>query len=581
MTKLTTPRQKDSANTDLPQFHDPDDQDIGLDTEDTVPPDETDIQNDPEPETIEIDPDEAAVLAYVTDSRRNQLEALPEPTRRDLQREEQSWAEPEDDLASLDDPVRAYLREIGRLPLIEARQEQYLARRIEEMAHLHPIPGLNHLAMLSDPQRLEEELGQGPLPMPHRAYTQAAHLMNDRRRANQLPQIHGEDLDVSCWDAAMLLLARIISAWPIIQSISNHAQIGQQVTITEIMTNQTFRASIDQTIDPELVELVAHELNSNPDDITKAMVQLSLDTTTLPNHTRETINQYLHAWLETHQEQEQLAAPETINEDDCQIPILSMMLHDPRFIERIGEDRFRDAGHYYQILTDGETAQADLSQANLRLVVSIAKKHLGRGLSLLDLVQDGNLGLMRSVDKFDYRRGYKFSAHATWWIRQAITRGIAEQAGTIRVPAHMIEIINKLRRRQSSLLQELQREATTEELAAAMESTPERILEVQKLAIEAMSLETPIGEGEDSFLGDLIEDRTSVTPYQAAAHRMMSDRINQALSTLTDREHKALRMRFGLDDGRSRTLEEVGKQFGVTRERIRQIEAKALRGYLE
>ena len=205
MTKLTTPRQKDSANTDLPQFHDPDDQDIGLDTEDTVPPDETDIQNDPEPETIEIDPDEAAVLAYVTDSRRNQLEALPEPTRRDLQREEQSWAEPEDDLASLDDPVRAYLREIGRLPLIEARQEQYLARRIEEMAHLHPIPGLNHLAMRSDPQRLEEELGQGPLPMPHRAYTQAAHLMNDRRRANQLPQIHGEDLDVSCWDAAMQL----------------------------------------------------------------------------------------------------------------------------------------------------------------------------------------------------------------------------------------------------------------------------------------------------------------------------------------------------------------------------------------
>ena len=201
--------------------------------------------------------------------------------------------------------------------------------------------------------------------------------MNDRRLPNQLPQIHGEDLDVSCWDATMLLLARITNAWPIIQSISNHAQIGQQLTITEIMTNQAFRASIDQTIDPELVELVAHDLNSNPDDITKAMVQLSLDTTTLPNHTRETINQYLHAWLETHQEQEQLAGPETINEDDCQIPILSMMLHDPRFIERIGEDRFRDAGHYYQILTDGETAQADLSQANLRLVVSIAKKHLG------------------------------------------------------------------------------------------------------------------------------------------------------------------------------------------------------------
>ena len=577
MTKRTTSRQRDSANTDLPQFHDPDDQVIGLDTDDPVAPDETDIQSDPETEVVEIDPDEAAVRAYFANSRRKQLEALPEPTRRDLQREEQIWDEPEDGLASLDDPVRVYLREIGRIPLIDAKQEKYLARRIDEMAHLHPIPGLNHLAMLSDPQRLEDELGQGPLPMPHRAYTRAARLMNDRRIPDQLPQIHGDDLGVSCWDATMLLLARIANAWPIIQSISNHARIGQQLTITEIMSNQTFRGVIDQTIDPALVELVAHELSSNPDDITKAIVQLSLDTNTLPNHTRETINQYLHAWLETHQEQEQLPAPETINEDDCQIPILSMMLHDPRFIERIGEDRFRDAAHYHRILTDGETAQDDLSQANLRLVVSIAKKHLGRGLSMLDLVQEGNMGLMRSVDKFDYRRGYKFSTYATWWIRQAITRGISDQARTIRVPVHMIEIINKLMRHQRSLLQDLQREPTTEELAAAMELTPERILEIQKLALEPVSLETPMGDEEDAFLGDFIEDRTSVTPDQAAAHRMMSDQINQALSTLTDCEHKVLRMRFGLDDGQTHTLEEIGNQFGVTRERIRQIEAKALR----
>ena len=577
MTNRTTQRQKDSANTDLPQFHDPDDQVIGLDTEDTVAPDETDIQHDPETEIVEIDPEEAAVRAYFANSRRKQIEALPEPTKRDLQREEQIWDEPEDDLASLDDPVRVYLREIGRIPLIDAKQEKYLARRVDEMAHLHPIPGLNHLAMLSDPRRLEDELGQGPLPMPHRAYTRAAHLMNDRRIPDQLPPIHGDDLDVSCWDATMLLLARITNAWPIIQSISNHAQIGQQLTITEIMSNQTFRGVIDQTIDPALVDLVAHELNSDPDDITKAIVQLSLDTNTLPSHTRETINQYLHAWLETHQEQEQLPAPETINEDDCQIPILSMMLHDPRFIERIGEDRFRDAAHYYRILTDGETAQDDLSQANLRLVVSVAKKHLGRGLSMLDLVQDGNMGLMRSVDKFDYRRGYKFSTYATWWIRQAITRGISDQARTIRVPVHMIETINKLRRHQRGLLQDLQREPTTEELAAAMELTPERILEIRKLALEPVSLETPVGEEEDAFLGDFIEDRTSVTPDQAAAHRMMRDQINQALSTLTDREHRVLRMRFGLDDGRSQTLEEVGNQFGVTRERIRQIEAKALR----
>ena len=577
MTKRTTQRQKDSANTDLPQFHDPDDQVIGPDTDDPVAPDETDIRSDPETEIVEIDPDEAAVRAYFADSRRSQLEALPEPTRRDLQREEQIWDEPEEDLASPDDPVRVYLREIGRIPLIAAKQEKYLARRIDEMAHLHPIPGLNHLAMLSDPRRLEDELGQGPLPMPHRAYTRVARLMNDRRIPDQLPQIHGDDLDVSCWDATMLLLARITNAWPIIQSISNHAQIGQQLTITEIMSNRTFRDAIDQTIDPALVELVAHELSSDPDDITRAIVQLSLDTTALPKHTRETINQYLHAWLETHPEQEQLPASETINEDDCQIPILSMMLHDPRFIERIGEDRLRDAAHYYRILTDGETAHDDLSQANLRLVVSIAKKHLGRGLSMLDLVQEGNMGLMRSVDKFDYRRGYKFSTYATWWIRQAITRGIADQARTIRVPVHMIEIINKLARHQRSLLQDLQREPTTEEVAAAMELTPERILEIRKLALEPVSLETPVGEEEDAVLGDFIEDRASVTPDQAAAHRMMSDQINQALSTLTDREHQILRMRFGLDDGQSQTLEEIGNQFGVTRERIRQIEAKALR----
>ncbi|MGF7143709.1 RNA polymerase primary sigma factor [Anaerotaenia torta] len=285
---------------------------------------------------------------------------------------------------------------------------------------------------------------------------------------------------------------------------------------------------------------------------------------------------------EDEEEEDIILEEEELEPLDLSIPE-GISIEDPvrMYLKEIGKVPLLNADEEIELarkMEDGDDySKKRLAEANLRLVVSIAKRYVGRGMLFLDLIQEGNLGLIKAVEKFDYRKGYKFSTYATWWIRQAITRAIADQARTIRIPVHMVETINKLTRVQRQLLQELGREPSPEEISEVMNMPVDRVREIQKISQEPVSLETPIGEEEDSHLGDFIQDDNVPVPADAAAFTLLKEQLVEVLGTLTEREQKVLRLRFGLDDGRARTLEEVGKEFNVTRERIRQIEAKALR----
>lgn len=489
---------------------------------------------------------------------RTVLPELEGPSARDMEREERDWADVDtsDNAEGLDDPVRMYLREIGRVDLLTSADERRLARELE---------GLNHLVAL------EEELKQRPDDDP---------LVEFLAEADPTP------LEASAWEAAMVLLARIANAAPLVRSLARYLELDGSMTLAEVKDSPTLRKAIDAEVAPAMVEQAARDLGISDEEAYRRIVQLSLDTWVLPYPVVSAVAAYVPDWAELHPDgvggnyspELGLDVPPLYAQDDrCSLLLLSQLLRDTELSELVERENFNAAMHFDVTKKNGGRAQTHLTEANLRLVVSVAKKYIGRGMALLDMIQEGNIGLIRAVEKFDYRKGYKFSTYATWWIRQAITRAIADQARTIRIPVHMVETINKLMRHHRRLLQEKGREPTTEELAEAMEMTPEKVEEIQKISQEPVSLETPIGEEEDSFLGDFIEDRTTLAPADAASAQLLREQVQEVLNSLTDRESRVLKLRFGLEDGRTRTLEEVGREFGVTRERIRQIEAKAIR----
>jgi RNA polymerase primary sigma factor len=417
-------------------------------------------------------------------------------------------ADEADNSELIDDPVRMYLREIGRVTLLNAADERRLAQEFQSGKHVKVA---------------EQEI------------------------------LEATERPVASADIVKTLLKRLEGQADLLEAITEYLVIEDPLTLKMLLTNEKLRRAIDGESNLEMLEAFGERWNMDPGDVGKLIVELALNSHVLPASTLEAIGEDVH------------------------VTKLSEMLDDADMLQKLDSDEFNLRLHFNQIRRDGDKAQTHLAEANLRLVVSVAKKYIGRGMSLLDLIQEGNIGLIRAVEKFDYRKGYKFSTYATWWIRQATTRAIADQARTIRIPVHMVETINKLMRVSRRLVQELGREPTTEEIAVGMEITAERVREIMKVSQEPVSLETPIGEEADSHLGDFIEDKTAPAPAEAATFQLLREQVEDVLDTLSERERRVLQLRFGLEDGRSRTLEEVGKDFGVTRERIRQIEAKALR----
>jgi RNA polymerase primary sigma factor len=339
----------------------------------------------------------------------------------------------------------------------------------------------------------------------------------------------------------------------IIRLLQEQLGLTPTESLKDSITEPELRGSIEGLIDQQLIQTTANKIGELLPETEQILINLSLNCSLLPEEVLIAIGDSVKL-----DDIENLAS-----QDDF---INSIRVYEPQFQK-----------HLDNIEYEAQKAERHLIEANLRLVVSVAKKHIGRGMSLLDLVQEGNIGLIRAVEKFDHHRGYKFSTYATWWIRQAITRAIADQARTIRVPVHMIETINKLLRVSRRLAQEYGREPSASEIGARMDLPTSKVREIVKVAQLPVSLEAPIGEEEDSHLGDFIEDRNALPPVDAASKQLLKEQIEDVLTALTPREQRVLRLRFGLEDGRSRTLEEVGQEFNVTRERIRQIEAKALR----
>jgi len=410
---------------------------------------------------------------------------------------------------SLDDPVRMYLREIGRVPLLTAEQEVELARAMEQRDHL----------------------------------VRVAHQINEGNPEGEEHSVAATVLG-STEQIARSIFFTFTEGWRYVDVLYSEAYPDQPAATKPRM----LAAVLPVTQLPEaLLKSVADGFGMTSEALEEELRRRRVEWDLLPREV-----------------QQRIEAPDaTLDQEEAVILLAS--------------SASQIATTYAQMIVRGDLARGKLTEANLRLVVSVAKKYVGRGMSMLDLVQEGNLGLIRAVEKFQHHKGFKFSTYATWWIRQAITRAIADQARTIRIPVHMVETINRLIRTSRRLQQELGREPTSDEIAREMDLTPEKVRDIQKISQEPVSIDMPIGEEEDSNLGDFIEDQKALAPADAASQQMLKEQMETVLSQLSERERRVLELRFGLEDGRSRTLEEVGKEFGVTRERIRQIEAKALR----
>ena len=406
-----------------------------------------------------------------------------------------------------EDPIRLYLHEIGRVPLLSAKDEKITARRIEVGKRVSTIR-----------HRLE--------------------IDGNQVSASRIFQEIIKDLGLS---------------WEIIRQLQENVGLPQNTGFQQTITSEKFRVAIDGVIDPLMVQAIADKLELPPQPVESRLIALSVEIALLPEKVLLAIGRKVAL----------SGIPGLVTESN--------------FIAKLDANEVYLSKYLYDIEKAEKAATDYLAEANLRLVVSVAKKNVGHGMSLLDLIQEGNIGLIRAVEKFNPHKGFKFSTYATWWIRQSITRSIADQARTIRVPVHMIETINKLLRISRKLTQEYGRDPTAAEIGQQLGLSAAKVRSIIKVAELPISLELPMGEEADSHLGDFIEDHNAIQPLDSASKQLLKDQINEVLLTLTTREQRVLVLRFGLEDGRGRTLEEVGLEFKVTRERIRQIEAKALR----